>query len=296
MVPAPVQPQPCPEDLLWSGLSFPVLSEEELARSLGAAEDRVHYHRGVWWKQVLPTKPFFCVPCVRLTQVDHEESWPHPLCALGGFMHSSKPNAPTNGKYRAIVYEQVANYSISDLSRQVRQKVRRALPYVEVRVVDNLNDLLVDGYEVYVSWHNRVQWGQDKTGRGLFHGWIVRASRQKGFFPLGAYVGDKLVAFLLPHAVNGVAAIEFLASHSSFLKFRINDLLMHAFLCIARQTPDLGMADLGAVSAKASLNEFKLHYGVMREFASYTWINPLVRTFAIRWIRRRYPWLVACTN
>lgn len=296
MVQAPVQPQLCPEDLLWSGLSFPVLREEELARSLGAAEDRVHYHRGVWWRQVRPTKPFFCVPCVRLTQVDHGESWPHPLCVLGGFTHLAKPNAPTNGKYRAIVNEQVANYSINDLSRHRRQNVKRALRHVEMRIVDNLDDLLVDGYEVYVSWHNRVQWGRDKTDRRSFHGWILRAARQKGYFPLGAYVGDKLVAFMLPYAVNGVASLAFLASHSSFLSFSMNDVLMHAFLCISRQTPGVEMADFGPVCAKTALNLFKLRYGVLKEFASYTWINPLVRTVAVGWIRRRYPWLEVSTT
>jgi hypothetical protein len=203
----------------------------------------------------------------------------------------AKPNAPTNGKYKAIVHERVANYSISGLSRQVRQNVRRALRHVDVRMVENLDDLLKDGYEVYESWHNRVHWGRDKTGQRLFHGWIVRSARQNGYFPLGAYAGSKLVAFMLPYAVEGVVAMAFLASHSSFLKFRINDVLMHAFLCIARQTSDLQVADFGALCAKASLNEFKLGYGVVKEFPSYTWINPLLRPIAVGWIHRLYPWL-----
>ena len=280
--------QLCREDLLWSGLSLQILSEEELARRQGAVEDKVHFHRGVWWRQA---RLFFWMPCHTHSRVDHRESWPHPLRALAGFMHLAAPGTPSNGIYRAIIREDLTNYTIRSLSKDRRYFVRKALGHLNVRQVKNLHELITDGYEVYVSWRQRVQWGRDKSERAVFEAWMRRDFRQPKCFVLGAYSGNKLIAFMLPKVVGNAAMLSYVASHSDFLKYFPNDALFHAFLCIARQTPGVATADFGPVSSKASLDQFKLHYSSIKEFPSYTWINPLVRPMFNKWIRPRYPWL-----
>jgi hypothetical protein len=67
--------------------------------------------------------------------------------------------------------------------------------------------------------------------------------------------------------------------------------LYHAFLCIARQTPGIEMADMGPTSSKATLDNFKLHYGQVLELPCYTWVNPAVNVLLGWHIRQRYPWL-----
>jgi hypothetical protein len=96
---------------------------------------------------------------------------------------------------------------------------------------------------------------------------------------------------MLPSATHHVASPAFVASHTDFLRLGPNYALFHAFLCIARQTPGVQIAEFGPLCAKSSLNNFKLKFGKLIKFPSYTHINPLIRPFVANWLRVRYPWL-----
>jgi hypothetical protein len=278
------------EYLLWSGLSFDILSSEEMARQQAAVEDKVHFYRDVWWKAV---KPFFYIPCRPLAQVDHHTSWPDPVRALAGFTHLVPLGSPSNGTYPAIIYENVHDYSLSKLPKPRRLKIRKALTQLNVRKVEHLSDLLNDGYETYVSWQQRNGWGKNKTEYSTFENWISRAFAQPKQVVLNAYLREKLIAFMLAHVVDNVATTAFVASNSAFHQYCPNDALFQAFLCISRQTPGVSIVDFGPVSNKPSLDTFKLTYGTIKQFSSDTWITPLLYSFCGEWIKRRYPWLRA---
>jgi hypothetical protein len=142
-----------------------------------------------------------------------------------------------------------------------------------------------------VSCHERVRWGRDKSDRGSYSSWISKAFLRPKRLSLGAYFGDRLVAFMLPYVVGDIAVQAYVASHSGFLKYRPNEAITHAFMCIARQTPRVCSADMGPVSTKPSLDYFKQQFCSIKEFPSYTWINPLIRPMFNKRIRPRYPWL-----
>lgn len=278
------------EDYLWTGLTLPILSEEELAWQQRENGDKVRFHRGVWWRQVRPT---FCLPCQIYRTVNHDASWPLPLDSLAGFMHLAARDSPSNSIYRSIARDSVGKYSLLQLSLKPRHNVRKALRRLKVRPVERLEMFLKDGLAVYRNWHERVHWGRDKSDPSRFESWIGRVFRHAKKLVLGAYCGDKLVAFMLPYATGNASTTAFIASHGDFLRSYPNDALYHAFLCLSRQTPGIQMADLGSLCSKPTLNEFKLHYGAIKETPSYVWINPLVRHVAWPWLRQRYPWLQA---
>jgi hypothetical protein len=286
--------QPAPEtrlaseDLLWEGLSLPILSEEELAKQQAETGDRVHFHRGVWW---IEFKPFFSMPCDLFSRADSRDSWPRLTHAFAGYLHLSVPNSPANSMYQAIISDNVDRYSIRNLSRSRQRHVRQGLSDLDVRPIEKVEHLFKDGYQVYTSWHRRVQWGRDKTDRSRFEAWISRVFRQSKKIVLGAYRGNKLVAFMLPRAVGSSACPCFVASQTEFLNCNPNDALFHAFLCLARQTKGVQSANLGALCNKPSLNQFKLHYGNVKSFPSYVWVNPMIRFVLLPWAVRRYPWL-----
>jgi hypothetical protein len=286
----PIKPQTQlkSEDLLWTGLTFPVLDERELALQQSDTGEWVQFHRGVWWRRIGYS---FCMPVYVYRHIDHEKSWPTPIGAVAGFTHLASSNSPSNGTYRSIVNDSVKEHSIGSLSVKTRRHVRSGLAHLSVRPVEHQEDFAAEAHEVYVSWHRRAQWGSDKSARGQFAAWMNAIFRQARKLILGAYVEARLVAFMLPYATGSTAFLGFAASHSAFLEFHPNDALNHAFLTIARQTPGIDMADFGPVCNKTSLNEFKLHYGRLKEFRSYTKINPLLRPFIAGRLRRRYPWL-----
>ena len=190
-----------------------------------------------------------------------------------------------------IVADNVSRYSIATLSRKRRSLVRRALSNLQVRPIARLDNLLTDGHDVYVTWHQRNGWGRDRSDRAAYSAWISRAYSQPRRLSIGVYRGDRLVAFSLTLAVGNVVEPSFLASHTDALDFLPNDALFHAILSIARQTPGIDSVDFGPISAKPTLNEFKLHYATVKTIPSFTWVNPLVRPLFARWTRLRYPWL-----
>ena len=281
-------PPLCREDALWSGLDFTVADEETFAREQQAAGDSVHFHRGVWWRGL---RYGFCQPCFPLRLIDHRDAWPHGLRAPLGFMHLARPGSPANAVYRSIAREQVHAYSLQQVDKKRRNLVRSALSRLEVRPVQSLAELAAEGYQVYRSWRERTGWGRSKARPQVFSSWITSAFRRPRRFVLGAYLEDKLVAFMLPCAAHNVAFVSFVASHSSALWAHPNDALYHAFLCIARQTPGITTADMGPASSKPSLDKFKLDYGAIRQSPCYVWMNPAVRLLVGSHIKQRYPWL-----
>ena len=285
---APAIPELVPEDQLWAGLTFPVMEASEVPAQHTAGGDPVHFHRGVWWKHL---NRFFCMPCSLFERIDPRESWPDPRHALAGYLHLCPEGAESNATYPAIVDDTVKQYSVKGLASKRRSgMIRGALAHVTVRPV-SVDELARDGYEVYVSWHERVLWGRDRT-RESFREWVLRACSSPKQMALGAFANNRIVAFVLPYATGEVVALSFLASHTDYLKLRPNDVLYHALLCIARQTPGITMADFGPVCSKDSLNDFKLRFGRRREFPAYAKINPVLRLFAAERMRVRYPWLV----
>jgi hypothetical protein len=278
----------CKEDLLWSGLNFAVSDEDEFAHEQQAAGDRVHLHNGVWWRDI---RYGFCQPCFPLQAVDRRQVRPRFLRSPAGYMHAAAPGSPSNGTFRMIMREGMQEYSLQQLDRRKRNVVRSAITRLEVRPVTKLEDLTGAGYDVYVSWRERTAWGADKSQRSVYQAWITSAFRRPNRIVLGAYCKQKLVAFMLPCAVRSVAFISYIASHSDALWAYPNDALYHAFLCIARQTPGIELANMGTVSSKATLDKFKLFYGKVKETPCYTWINPAVRLLLGRRMQQRYPWL-----
>lgn len=280
-------PQLAPEDQIWAGMTFEVIDTSEMPVQYRAVGDEVHYHRGVWWKQL---NSFFCTPCSIFEVVSPSESWPKLTHALAGYSHLCGSHGNSNSIYRAIVNDDVKNYSLMGLSgKRNMQEVRRALNKTQVRQVTT-DELVRDGVEVYASWHQRVGWGRDRS-RESAERWLRRACSRPKRMVLGAFVGDKLVAFMLPYATGSVVCPSFVASHTEYLKYRPNDALHHAVLCISRQTPGITMVDFGPLCNKPTLNEFKLRFGSLREFPAYTWVHPLIRIAAQGRFRARYPWL-----
>lgn len=276
-----------PQDQIWTGMQFPVLSPEELARQQASVEDRVHQSRGVWWRQA---RPFFWQPCFNYQPLDRIDAWPSRLRALGGFTHISKEGSDSNGVFRAIVHDNIPQYSLRVVSAERRNKIRNGLALLTVREV-RPEELLDQGYEVYLDWRSRVKWGRDKSTRDKYARWIGKVVQQPRRLRLGAFDENRLVAFMLPYACDGSLVLSYIASHSESLHQHPNDVLYHAMLTIGRQTPGIRLAEFGSVSSKSSLDKFKLGYGVVKEFPSYTWINPVLRPLVMPRIRRQYPWL-----
>lgn len=261
-------------------LVLEALSLDELVAQDSSVEDSFHFHKGIWWREI---KPFFYQPGFFLQPVDAKRSSPRRRKALLGYHHVVPEGRQANSCFKMLMLKDVKSYSLDSIDGKARNVIRKAQRFLEVKRITEVNDLLTGGYETYVSFRRRTNWGRDKTDYGVFSHWITRAFRLEKRFFLGAYFDGKLIAYTAHHLVERIAAVAVVISHSDYLQYCPNDLLLHTFLEICRRSPGVTMAQIGPASLKPSLDRFKMKFGFEAvSYPTYVWINPLAKPL-LRW-------------
>jgi hypothetical protein len=273
------------DEILMESLSVEELVDQD--RYLG---DSIHLHDGVWWRRV---KPFFYQPAFYLQSIPLGSASPDRLKAVLGYHHRVPDSLPCNSRYGVLINQHVKDYSLEVLPGEERRIIKKFYGQLSVKKVSDVDDLLTDGYQAYVSFRKRTGWGKDKSDYTVFSMWIRKSFELGKRFFLGVYHDETLIAFSNPHAVEGVAGLQVVISHSDYLKFRPNDLLFHALMTMSRNSPQVHTAHGGPESVKPSLDRFKMKYGfeVVR-YPFHLWLNPLVEPLLRLFYRKKYDNLV----
>jgi hypothetical protein len=262
------------------------LTIEELVTQDSSVEDSFFLHKGIWWRKI---RPFFYQPAFFFQPIEPKKSSPIKQKALIGYHHVVPDTSESNSYFRMLIYKNVKEYSLDMLSRGIKSNVKKAYRHLRLKKVIYVNDLLTDGYETYVSFRKRTNWGRDKTNYKIFSHWINRAFKLEKRFFLGIYCDNRLICYSHPYAVGGMASLPIVISHSKYLECRPNDLLVHAFLTICKNSPDVTKAHFGPASLKPSLDTFKMKYGFeIVKYPTYAWLNPLVKSIMKKFYRYKY--------
>ncbi len=231
---------------------------EEMAEADRQAGERLHFSDGVWWREV---KPFFYLAANFMTRIVPQDAKPKPWLALGGYYHMVPQGVTANG---AIVTNEVSNpaaYQLEALRANKRREIRRALAHFRICRVEKLSDLLGRGYHIYLDWRRKTKDAPGKLSRGAFSRWISDNFHHPYRLILGAYVEDKLVAYQIIDAVDGVANIWRTFSDSSFHSLTPRSALNYAYVRICAQHGQIVKACDGFRSLKDSLERYKLELG-----------------------------------
>ena len=229
--------------------------------------ERFHFFNGVWWHRV---KPFFYLPASFLLPLKPHESSPSPWIALGGYYHVVPDGSLSNG---SIVTDEVSDPGKFQLEvlkqgkngpRKVRE-IEKGLSVLAIRRVVNLDDLLNDGYRVFRDWEQRTvaAWPKD-IQTASFGRWADRVFHHPYDLLLGAYFKDRLVAFALVKATDGVAnLVKTFGDHSIYKILRISPttVLNYAYIKICGQSAGIRKAINGLRSNKDSLEHYKAELG-----------------------------------
>jgi hypothetical protein len=129
----------------------------------------------------------------------------------------------------------------------------------------NLDDLLNDGYRVFRDWEQRTValWSKD-IQTASFRRWADRVFHHPYDLLLGAYFKDRLVAFALMKATDGVANLaNTYGDHSIYKTLRISPttVLNYAYIKICGQSAGIHKAINGLRSNKDSLEHYKTELG-----------------------------------
>ena len=163
----------------------------------------LHFSDGVWWREV---KPVFYLPASFMMRIVPHQAKPNPWLALGGYYHMVPEGVPGNGLIVTNEISNPASYQLESVRAKKRKQIRRALDFFRIGCVEDLNDLLGDGFRVYLDWEKKTKNVRVKRSNpAAFNQWITGAFRDPYKLILGAYAQNHLVAFLIADAVEGVA-------------------------------------------------------------------------------------------
>lgn len=264
-----------------SSLRLHNMTIEEMVEADRRAGARLHFSDGVWWREV---KPFFYLPANFMTRIVPHAARPKPWLALGGYYHMVPPEGPGNGVIVTNEIRDPANYGLHSLQPKKRQQIRRILAQFRIARVEKLNDLLRDGFRVYLDWEKRKNPRNKRSSPAVFEGWITPMFRHPYKLFLGVYAEDRLVAFSTAEAVEGVATASELFSDSSFDRLAPSIALRYAYATIATQTPEISKTCDGFRSWIDSLERHKALLGFQHvSYPAFICLRPVIRPL-VRWL------------
>jgi hypothetical protein len=255
---------------------------EELVEADRRAGSHLHFSDGVWWREV---KPFFYLPASFMTRIIPHQAKPKPWRALGGYYHMVPEGVPANGLIVTNEITNPASYQLESPKANKRREIRRGLAFFRISRVEELNDLLGDGFRVYLDWEKRTKNLRIKRSNPVvFEQWITRTFRHPYKLILGAYAQNQLVAFLIADAVEGVANISESFSDSSYNALTPKSALVYAYVRICGRHREIRKACGGFRSLKDSLEHYKSELGYQHvSYPAFISVRPLVRPL-VRWL------------
>jgi hypothetical protein len=264
-----------------SSISMHNMTIEELVEADRRAGSRLHFSDGVWWREV---KPFFYLPASFMMRIGPHQAKPKSWLALGGYYHMVPPEGPGNGQIVTNEVSDPAGYRLESVKANKRREIRRALAYFRICRVTKLDDLLGDGYRIYLDWERKIKNGRQASSFARYTRWITPIFQHPYKLILGAYAQNQLVAFQISDAVEGVANISFTFSDSSFKALTPASAIRYSYVKICGRQGQIRKACGGLRSLNDSLEHYKSELGFQHvSYPAFIAFRPLVRPLA-RWL------------
>jgi hypothetical protein len=260
---------------------------EEVVGADRGVGDRFHFSTGVWWREV---KPFFHLPASFMTRIVPHQAKPNPWRSMGGYYHMVPEGVTGNGLIVTNEISDLAHYGLESIGRDKRRQIRRGLASLRIRRVEELNHLLGDGFRVYLDWERKTNDVRVKLSNpAAFNRWITRTFLHPYELILGAYAEDRLVAFLIVDAVEGVGQALKICSDSAFDELTPSSALYYAYVKICGQNSQIRKACAGFRTLKPSLEHYKSRLGYQHvAYPAFISLPPVIRPLVRWWLPTEY--------
>lgn len=254
------------------------LTVEEFVAQEQLVGARFHQTRGVWWQEA---KPFFFTALPLFRTLRPGEARPRWPAALAGYQHAVPDGVAANAMLGVMVLWNPMAYDLNGLSANTRSHVRRGLKRIDVRRIEDAEQLVDDGYAINLSALARQEWGGDRSHYTNARRWATGLNATfalPGREAWGAYADGRLVAYLRAYALEEDIYISSVMSRTDALPLYPNDALLHRFLESCRDRSGLRRVVFGLWCAKPSLNEYKQRFGfTVLSLRLYRRLNPVIR-------------------
>ena len=258
------------------------MSVEEVVAADTNLESKFHRSKGVWWREV---KPFFYQPAAFMTPITPHEMAPAPYVAIGGYYHVVPDGCNRNGSITVNEIADPAQYDLDRLRKGVRYSIRRALTTLQLGRVKSLETFLGDGHRIYSRWEEKFKDLRVKrSDPKVFRAWGTRLLAHPHKLILGAFDGDRLVAYIIAHAIEGVGELSKAFTDPEYYQLTPASALTYSYVKICGNNPQVGRACNGLRSLNVSLEQYKVSIGFRPvSYPAYISIpapiRPLVRRF-----------------
>lgn len=226
------------------------------------------------------SKTILLLASIFVSRNNPKSSFPSSYKALVGYEHMVPAGVNYNAILPVMSVGDIKGYSLERLEKKKRNQIRRGLERIEVKEVSNLNQIIKESYEINISALSR----QNRVAKGYpsnFKKWqkeIQKTFNLPGREMWGAFLKNKLVAYLRSYFVEDTIFITNTMSHTDYLSFYPNDALLFSYILHCKEKRELRTITLGLWCEKQSLNKYKEQMGFRRiDFPLFRYINPLLR-------------------
>lgn len=273
------------------------LSSEEFALQELKKWVKVHLHDGIWW---VMAETCFCMPVWVYTPLPPGSARPGFLPGLGGYLHVVPPASPANGMIDRYVIDPLPEYNIGRLDSRKRQGIRAGLKKLAIRRIEHLEEFAPGAHAVYLAWRNgKADQGedvrfldlcskQDLKEQAVFRRWITREYGYPKRLTLGAYLDERLVAFIYGYGVEDTALAHTMCSDPAYGRLHATDALTYAFADVCRRSGFERLVN-GRRSSRPELDVFKKRHGYKEvEFPCNVRLNSCIKPFVRLFCREKY--------
>jgi hypothetical protein len=254
---------------------WPSMSVDEYAGLEAALGATLVKAGDVWWRKV---RPFFYRPLLlhRELALDHL-SYPRPSWP-GGVQYAVPAGVPANSRIQLLQFDNPRDYSLESLNPTSRRHLRRAMKSFAVRPIPDIEEFIVSGHGVYLSFFRRTRYGyrSDRTDPDTFAQWARVLYRFPKAQVRGAYRGAELVSVSVSYLVEEVAFTATFFSKSEALAEHVSELMLHEIRERAAASGSVELILAAAAGMERGLDEFYLRRGArLAHRPAHLEMNPL---------------------
>lgn len=247
---------------------------------------------GIWWREIIP---FFFRPLFPFVKILAGSAKPPSTSILVGYQHLVPNSEMANSYMNFLVFDDICNYSIQNLSHDYRKNIRKGLKRFEVRQVNDFEEFVAQGHRVYTSFYERTRysWKKDRNNLKTFEQWSRSLFDFAKVLILGAYCRTGLSAIGICYLVEDIIMYATFFSNDESLKLRVSEVMLHTIREMASKSQSAKYIYMGLRQAKESLNAFKMSRGckIVSEPAFFR-MNPLLLSLGKRFRKEDYKKLI----
>lgn len=232
-------------------------------RKLGKS---VHLHDGVWW---IKTAPLYYKPIHDFQPIKPKTSKPHPLRALMGYSHQvADPTQATHHmRWNILQGPDLHNFTLERLPPAKRRVVRQGIRNCRVELLNDLRPFLTQLTNIAISqavkheeaggdikvlppsyyYNNASRWQEQ----------LIKVFNHKGHQFFGAFVQDKIVAYVDLIRIEDTWIIGTVKSHQDYLGQRPIDALYYTILSNASRSNQCARVINGGGVEREGVTRFK---------------------------------------